>query len=63
MTKKKKQKNYRSSKRNAAFLLVDAISGLRNSDTREVGSKEVHGVQHSLDKTPRFKEIKRRGGE
>ena len=57
---KKKRKNYRRIKRNTAFLLIYAISGLRNSDTREVGSKEVHGVQHSLGKTLRFEEKKRR---
>jgi hypothetical protein len=39
-----KRRDYRSVEREAAFLLVDAIGWLRDTNPGEIGSEQVHRV-------------------
>lgn len=41
-------RNYRSIKRNTAFVLIYAVRRLRNSNTREIGSEQLHFLLVSI---------------
>lgn len=41
-------RNYRSIKRNTAFVLIYAVRRLRNSNTREIESEQLHFLLVSI---------------